>query len=161
LKLQPKNFKHKRLFKNRILRHFNDSPFLKWGDIGLLILRPIQITSRRLSKFKLFLKRCVRKFDITARHLWFNAFPHLPLTKKTTNARMGKGKGKLNAWFTNVRGGIFLIEFLNVRHGRALYFMRQIFFRLGIQAIPFFKFYRGISFPFANQHKIKYKHGWF
>jgi ribosomal protein L16/L10AE len=45
---------------------------------------------------------------------------------------MGKGKGKLNCWFTPISAGIILYEAINLRHGRALYFVRQTTFKLGV-----------------------------
>jgi ribosomal protein L16/L10AE len=46
---------------------------------------------------KVTLKKAIRKPDHTRRQVWFNTFPHLPLTKKPKGMRMGKGIGKLNA----------------------------------------------------------------
>jgi ribosomal protein L16/L10AE len=45
---------------------------------------------------------------------------------------MGKGTGKLHSWFTVVRPGAVLVEFANLRAGRAKYFMNQISFKLAI-----------------------------
>jgi large subunit ribosomal protein L16 len=77
------------------------------------------------------LKRSMKKSDKTRRQMWFNAFPHLPLSKKPTGLRMGKGKGKLSCWFTNIRGGIVLVEFKNLRLGRSLYYIKQLQHKLG------------------------------
>jgi ribosomal protein L16/L10AE len=46
---------------------------------------------------KVTLKKAIRKPDHTRRYVWFNTFPHMPLTKKPKGMRMGKGIGKLNA----------------------------------------------------------------
>lgn len=69
MKLQPKTFIYKRLQKDRSLRNYKQNVSFAKGDIGLLILRPIQLSSQRLMKFKLLLKRAVRKFDLTNRFL--------------------------------------------------------------------------------------------
>jgi len=45
---------------------------------------------------------------------------------------MGKGKGKLECWFTNVSGGVTLIEFKNLRRGRSIYFVKQMTHKLGV-----------------------------
>jgi ribosomal protein L16/L10AE len=55
------------------------------------------MSSKQIFRLKVFLKKAVRKPDITKRLVWFNAFPHMPLTKKPKGMRMGKGAGKLNA----------------------------------------------------------------
>lgn len=61
--------------------------------------------------------------------------PHLPLTRKSVNARMGKGTGKLKSWYTVVYGGVTLFEFRNLRLGRALFFCKV--FRMGMRSLDF------------------------
>jgi large subunit ribosomal protein L16 len=39
-----------------------------------------------------------------------NIFPHLPVSKKPVEVRMGKGKGSINHWVFNVRSGTVLCE---------------------------------------------------
>ena len=80
-----------------------------------MILKPVHLSAAQIFRFKLFLKKAVKKSDKTRRFSWLLAFPHLPLTKKPNGIRMGKGKGKLECWFTNVSGGSVLIEFKNLR----------------------------------------------
>ena len=94
--LQPRHFIFKRKQKKRktFIYKINHN-FLKFGSSGLLLLQPAHLTSVHLFRFKLFLKKASRKADYTKRFVWFHAFPHLPLTKKPTGTRMGKGKGKL------------------------------------------------------------------
>lgn len=94
--LQPRTFVYKRRHKKRKCLSFNNpSTGLNFGSAGLLLLRPVQLTSNQLFRFKLFLKRASKKTDSTKRFVWFHAFPHLPLTRKPNGIRMGKGKGKL------------------------------------------------------------------
>jgi ribosomal protein L16/L10AE len=75
---------------------------------------------------KVTLKKAIRKPDHTKRYVWFNTFPHLPLTKKPKGMRMGKGVGKLNAWQTQLRGNSFIFEFKNLRPGRAVKFFKKL-----------------------------------
>jgi ribosomal protein L16/L10AE len=91
-------------------------------------------------RMKLLLKKSSRRADKTFRKLWFNAFPHLPLTKKVVGARMGKGKGKLHSWFTLVKSGNMLFEVKNLRLGRFHYFAKQIESRLGTKCIRKIKY---------------------
>lgn len=86
-------------------------------------------------RMNLLLKKSARRADKTFRKLWFNAFPHLPLTKKVVGARMGKGKGKLQSWFTIVRSGSVIFEVKNLRLGRFYYFSKQIESRLGVKCL--------------------------
>ena len=45
---------------------------------------------------------------------------------------MGKGAGKLAAWYTHLYGGVFVVEFYNLRPGRAGYYAKQIQHRLPV-----------------------------
>ena len=131
--LQPRYFISKKRLKKRKLNKFDIKYGLKFGDFGLLLLQPLQLTALHISKLKLFVKKAARKQDKTRRLIWFNAFPHLPLTRKSLGLRMGKGKGKLECWFTQLRGGFVLLELKNVRFGRARFFLKQLTFKLGIK----------------------------
>lgn len=81
------------MFKRRFFRYPKNNS-LNYGGMGIQILQPLRLHSKRMFRLKLFLKRAVRKVDKTRRYLWFNLFPHLPLTKKVKGSRMGKGSGK-------------------------------------------------------------------
>ena len=134
--LQPRFFIYKRKQKNRQFYHFKNSTFknnsLKYGSVGLRLLHVAHLSAKRIFRLKLYLKRASRKSDYTKRFVWFNAFPHLPITKKPSGTRMGKGKGKLEAWFTTIYPGTVLVEFKNLRYGRAFYFCKQVTFKLGV-----------------------------
>lgn len=134
--LQPRHFIYKRKQKNRKLYKFKNTTFknntLKYGSVGLRLLNVTHLSAKRIFRLKLFLKKASRKSDYTKRFVWFNSFPHLPITKKPTGTRMGKGKGKLEAWYTTVYPGVILAEFKNLRYGRAFYFCKQLTFKLGV-----------------------------
>jgi large subunit ribosomal protein L16 len=42
--------------------------------------------------------------------LWIHLFPHIPVTSKPTEVRMGKGKGALSYWAAPTRPGKLLFE---------------------------------------------------
>lgn len=161
--LQPRHFKYKKKQKNRSMLSFNinyHQKLLKFGSAGLMLLKPAQLTSNQISRFKLFLKRASRKSDYTRRFVWFHAFPHLPLTKKPTGTRMGKGKGKNECWFTNVSGGTTLVEFKNLRYGRSKYFMSQMTHKLGISTRYIFNTNIFLDFPLKISKKVFFKTFW-
>lgn len=155
--LRPRTFKYKKLHKIRRIRTFKNTPILKIGTSGLLLLKPIRLTSSHISKFKLFLKRAVRKVDRTRRFYWFNCFPFFPLTRKPIGARMGKGKGKAKKWYTSVPGGLNIVEFLNLRTGRAMYFMKQLTHKLGCPTAFLFSSFRYMPLPFHSSKKTIFR----
>jgi large subunit ribosomal protein L16 len=163
LLLQPRNFYYKRKHKNRSLLSFNNSSLnnrLNFGGAGLLLLKPIHLTANQLFRFKLFLKRASKKSDRTRRFVWFLAFPHLPLTRKPNGVRMGKGKGKLECWFTNISAGSVLIEFKNLRKGRSSFFMKQMTHKLGVPTKQLFSTNIYMKFPIKTSKSIFFKSFW-
>ena len=42
--------------------------------------------------------------------VWIHVFPHIPVTSKPTEVRMGKGKGNVSFWVCNVKPGKILFE---------------------------------------------------
>lgn len=131
--LRPRKF----TFKNR---HKTRNPFkrsrtnnLVFGDTGLQLLQPLNITAKRLFRIKMQLKKGSRRVDKTSRRVWLSAFPHLPLTKKVAGSRMGKGKGKLKSWFSQTPPSITFVEYKNLRVGRSNYFLNQLSHRLPVR----------------------------
>jgi ribosomal protein L16/L10AE len=55
------------------------------------------MSSKQIFRLKVLLKKAVKKPERTKRLIWFNVFPHMPLTKKPKGMRMGKGAGRLNS----------------------------------------------------------------
>jgi len=119
--------------------------------------KPYSFTAIQLSKIKIFFKKATKRGDKTLRKTWFNIFPHLPLSKKPANVRMGKGKGKLKTWFANLSGGTIFLEYKNLRYGRAHYFLQQLNFKLGSFATKLFKQNKFFIFPMRKKNKIFFK----
>lgn len=139
--LRPRKFSHKNVFKRRVILKPRDQiSVFNFGTQSLCISKNVALTSQKMFRLKLILKKGSRRTDKTSRKLWFNAFPHLPLTKKVIGSRMGKGKGKLNSWFTVLTSGNTLFEFKNLRQGRFLYFSKQIEAKLGCKCFTFQKY---------------------
>jgi large subunit ribosomal protein L16 len=123
--IQPQKYVHSKTFKRRLGLHIKIDTF-SYGSIALVIGTPLLLTATNLGRIQLKLKRSCAKKDKTYRKFWIRAFPSFPLTRKSTNARMGKGKGKLKGWFCRITAGSFFIELKNVRIGRGRFFLNQI-----------------------------------
>lgn len=162
LLLQPRTFVYKRRQKQRRCLLFNNNltTNLKFGSAGLMILKPIHLTANQLYRFKLYLKRASKKTESTKRFVWFNLFPHLPLTRKPNGVRMGKGKGKLECWYTNVSGGSTIVEFRNLRKGRSSFFMKQLTHKLGTPTKFIFNNKNYFHFPISLAKKTPFMNFW-
>lgn len=77
---------------------------------------------------KLFKTKTTRRRRLwtTPKMLWFVLFPNFVLTKKSKNARMGKGKGNFLRWTIRVKGGSVLFEFKGYNVDRVNFFTNQI-----------------------------------
>jgi ribosomal protein L16 len=64
--------------------------------------------------------------------LWIHAFPDLPITRKPTELRMGKGKGSVSYWAMRVPAGRMLFEIEGVSKVAA-----YNAFRSGAHKLPF------------------------
>lgn len=133
--LRPRKVSYKNFHKKRSYKKLNKKLLLNtklnYGQFGLKNLNPnLVVYNKHLFKLKVFLRKSVRKSNITNRYLWLNIFPHLPVTKKVIGSRMGKGKGKVSNWSASVSPGSIFIEFRNLRPGRAKYFMSQVRYKL-------------------------------
>jgi len=133
MSLRPNKFKFKNRHKSRKII-FPKRERLLYGDFSLRTLQPLWVTGKQIFRYKIFLKKSIKRSDKTSRKIWFNLFPHLPLSKKVAGSRMGKGKGKLSGWVGCLPGGINLFEFKNLRPGRAKYFCNQIKSRLPVKS---------------------------
>lgn len=157
--LRPRKFIYKNKQKNRKLKFFKGSQ-LSFGSTGLLLLQPLKLTSKRIFRYKLFFKKACKRSDRTLRKVWFNAFPYLPLSKKVKGSRMGKGKGKLSSWFADIPSGIYLVEYRNLRPGRAIYYSRQFQFKLTSRLKLKQSRSRLIPLTITNSISIKYSSVW-
>lgn len=157
--LRPRKFPHKNIHKRRSFRFSGGTKF-RFGQVGLVILQPLRLNSKQLYRYKLFLKKASRRSDRTLRYVWFNLFPHLPISRKVEGSRMGKGKGKLAGWSSEVPAGLNIIESKNLRSGRSIYFLNQIRFKLPAQSRIVFRTQRRIPLILRSSKYVNYDVVW-
>ena len=156
--LRPRKFNFKNRHKSRSLFSFPRNSGMLYGQQGLQLLQPMNISGKNLFRIKIFIKKGARRTDKTSRKVWLSAFPHLPLTKKVSGSRMGKGKGKLAGWYGKLPSGINLIEYRNLRNGRGSYFLRQVKFRLPVQSRLVFLYSNTyLRSPISVSNKVRFQ----
>lgn len=146
--IYPKNQKFKTRFKKRFKQKWEFKKSL-WGYFLLRVIMQGQLSYIHYFRFKLDFKRAVGLFEITNYMFWINSFPHIPITKKPLNSRMGKWKGKRCAWCSSLSRGSIFIEFKNIRYGRILYFFKHLQNKL-----PFKTLFEH-NYPLSNSLIIK------
>jgi large subunit ribosomal protein L16 len=83
------------------------------GDYGLKAMEPGRLTAAQIEAARRVMMRKMKSSASLRSQgkLLVRIFPDIPVTKKPTEVRMGKGKGSLSFWSTKVLSGRILFEF--------------------------------------------------
>ncbi len=104
--LQPKKTKFRKQFKGRISGASKAGVTLAFGEFGLKALEPERVTARQIEAARRALTRHMKR----AGRVWIRVFPDVPVSKKPTEVRMGKGKGGIEFWAARVAPGRIMFE---------------------------------------------------
>jgi|SRR5688572_2344278 large subunit ribosomal protein L16 len=118
--LQPDRTKFRKGFKGRIHGLATSGNSLAFGQYGLKALEPERITARQIEAAR----RAITHHMKRAGRVWVNIFPDVPISKKPTEIRMGKGKGMPEYWAARVKPGRVLFEVDGVDEATAREAMR-------------------------------------
>ncbi|MGI9407396.1 MAG: 50S ribosomal protein L16 [Hyphomicrobiaceae bacterium] len=104
--LQPKRTKFRKAHKGRIKGKAKGGTDLNFGSFGLKALEPERITARQIEAARRAMTRQMKRVG----RVWIRIFPDVPVTKKPTEVRMGKGKGSVEFWAAKVKPGRIMFE---------------------------------------------------
>ena len=104
--LQPKRTKFRKQFKGRIHGTAKGGTNLDFGEYGLKALEPNRVNAREIEAARRAITRQMKR----AGRVWIRIFPDVPVTKKPTEVRMGKGKGSVELWACRVKPGRMMFE---------------------------------------------------
>ena len=104
--LSPKKTKHRKQFKGKIHGIAKSGFTLNFGSHGLKTVEPERITARQIEAARRAITREMKR----AGRVWIRVFPDLPVSKKPTEVRMGKGKGSVEYWTARIKPGRILFE---------------------------------------------------
>jgi large subunit ribosomal protein L16 len=104
--LQPKRTKFRKQFKGRISGASKRGTDLNFGAFGLKALEPERVTARQIEAARRAITRHMKR----AGRVWIRIFPDVPVSKKPTEVRMGKGKGAPEFWAAKVKPGRIMFE---------------------------------------------------
>jgi large subunit ribosomal protein L16 len=104
--LQPKRTKFRKQHKGRIHGAAKGGTELNFGTYGLKALEPDRITARQIEAARRAMTRAMKR----AGRVWIRVFPDVPVSKKPTEVRMGKGKGSPEYWAARVKPGRIMFE---------------------------------------------------
>ena len=104
--LQPKRTKFRKAHKGRMRGVAKGGTALNFGSYGLKAREPARVTARQIEAARRAMTRHMKR----AGRVWIRIFPDLPVSKKPTEVRMGKGKGTPEFWAARVHPGRIMFE---------------------------------------------------
>lgn len=103
--LQPKRTKFRKMHKGRN-RGLSGSTDVTHGTFGLKAVGRGRLTARQIEAARRVISRAIKRQG----KIWIRVFPDKPITQKPLEVRMGKGKGNVEYWVSQVQPGKILYE---------------------------------------------------
>ena len=104
--LQPTRSKYRKAHKGRIHGKASRATLLNYGAYGLKAIQPERVIGKQIEAARVALTRHMQRTG----KVWSRVFPNIPVSKKPTEVRMGKGKGAPEFWACRVKPGRILFE---------------------------------------------------
>jgi len=106
--LLPSKTKYRKSQKGgkKILGNSKSGTNLHYGCFGLKALEPCKLNSKQIESARKVLSRYMKRSG----KLWITVFPHIPVTKKPAEVRMGSGKGSVEYYISKIKPGRVIFE---------------------------------------------------
>jgi len=104
--LFPSKPKHRKVHKGRIRGVAKGGVTLNFGTFGLKAVQPDRVTSRQIEAARRAINHHLKRQG----RVWIRIFPDIPVSRKPTEVRMGKGKGSPEFWAARVKPGRMMFE---------------------------------------------------
>jgi large subunit ribosomal protein L16 len=104
--LLPNKLKYRRHFKGRTRGKATTLNEIAFGSYGLQSQELGRITSRQIEASRQAMTRYIKRGG----KIWIRIFPHLPVTRKPQEVKMGGGKGSPEYFAARVYPGTILYE---------------------------------------------------
>ncbi|NBU98590.1 MAG: 50S ribosomal protein L16 [Spirochaetia bacterium] len=129
--LAPKRIKFRKSQRGRLKGNDESGNKVSFGEYGLIAVTSGRLTARQIEAARVSINRRVKRGG----KLWIRIFPHMPITKKPAETRMGKGKGNPEFWVSEVRPGRVLFEMSGIEEVAAKKALEMAAFKLPIKTI--------------------------
>ncbi len=129
--LAPKRIKFRKSQRGRLKGNDESGNKVSFGEYGLIAVTSGRLTARQIEAARVSINRRVKRGG----KLWIRIFPHMPITKKPAETRMGKGKGNPEFWVSEVRTGRVLFEMSGIEEVAAKKALEMAAFKLPIKTI--------------------------
>lgn len=100
---------YKKRFKDKLIGNISKNNKILFGNYGIKVLEEARLTSNQIESAKRIIIKKMKRLGF----LWIRIFSNIPVTKKPTENRMGKGKGSVSFYIAKVKKGQILFEISN------------------------------------------------
>lgn len=104
--LQPKRTKYRKPHKVSYEGKAKGNTYISFGEYGIMANEGAWIDARQIEAARIAISKRLGKTG----KMWIRIFPHMSLTKKPLEVRMGSGKGAPDKWVAVVKQGTIMFE---------------------------------------------------
>lgn len=127
--LMPNRTKFRKVRKGRIRGVATKGNYIAFGQYALQAQGNERITSRQIESARQAMTRYIKRGG----KIWIRIFPHIPVTKKPQDVKMGSGKGNPEFFVAKVRAGTIMFEMQGVEEDVAREAMRLAAHKLPVK----------------------------
>lgn len=127
--LLPKRTKFRKIRKGKIRGVATSGNYIAFGDYALQAQGHERITSRQIEAARQAMTRHIKRGG----KIWIRIFPHIAVTRKPQDVKMGSGKGSPEFFVAKVRPGTILFEMQGVTEEVAREAMRLAAHKLPVK----------------------------
>ena len=125
--LLPKRVKYRRPHKVSYEGKAKGNTELSFGEFGLQATEGAWVTNRQIEAARI----CLARYTKRQGKIWIRIFPHMSMSKKPLEVRMGAGKGAPDHWVAVVKDGTIMFEMSGITEEQA-----RAALRLAAQKLP-------------------------
>lgn len=127
--LMPKRTKFRRIRKGKIRGVATAGNYIAFGDFALQAQGHERITARQIEASRQAMTRYIKRGG----KIWIRIFPHIAVTRKPQDVKMGSGKGSPEFYVAKVKPGTILFEMQGVTEEIAREAMRLAAHKLPVK----------------------------
>jgi large subunit ribosomal protein L16 len=127
--LLPKRTKFRKIRKGKIRGVATSGNYIAYGDFALQAQGHERITSRQIEAARQAMTRYIKRGG----KIWIRIFPHIAVTRKPQDVKMGSGKGSPEFFVAKVRPGTIMFEMQGVSEEVAREAMRLAAHKLPVK----------------------------
>jgi large subunit ribosomal protein L16 len=127
--LLPKRTKFRKIRKGKIRGVATSGNYIAFGDYALQAQGHERITSRQIEAARQAMTRYIKRGG----KIWIRIFPHISVSRKPQDVKMGSGKGALEFFVAKVRPGTIMFEMQGVPEETAREAMRLAAHKLPVK----------------------------